>query len=165
MRATGAGSPGNCRLRAQVHSVITCPFARRAAGSNASIIVTSVSPGRTDTADARSSLVVSGATRRGAALEPALVPQDPPEYELDLPVQAPQLIVGPRLQRVEDRVEDAAAIMVRDIERQKRESHFPFVFSWILKFLRILPFPVYQWLILRGTRGQQRARRPITGDL
>ena len=61
------------------------------------------------------------------------------------------------------RVEDAAAIMVRDIERQKRESHFPFVFSWMLKLLRILPFPVYQWLILRGTRGQQRARRPVTG--
>ena len=63
------------------------------------------------------------------------------------------------------RVEDAAAIMVRDIERQKRESHFPFVFSWMLKLLRILPFPVYQWLILRGTRGQQRARRPVTGGL
>ena len=61
-------------------------------------------------------------------------------------------------------VGDAAAIMVRDIERQKRESHFPVPFSWMLKLLRILPFPLYRWLILRGTRGQQQARRPITGN-
>jgi short-subunit dehydrogenase len=62
-------------------------------------------------------------------------------------------------------VEDAAAIMVRDIERQKRESHFPVPFSWMLKLLRILPFPLYRLLILRGTRGQQRARRSVIGDL
>jgi short-subunit dehydrogenase len=60
-------------------------------------------------------------------------------------------------------VERAAAAMVRDIEREKKESHFPFLFSWIVKGLRILPYPIYERLIRRGTRGQQRTRRSVVG--
>jgi short-subunit dehydrogenase len=61
-------------------------------------------------------------------------------------------------------VERAVDVMVRDIEREKKESHFPFVFSWIVKFLRVLPYPIYERLIRRGTRGQQRSRTSAVGE-
>lgn len=57
----------------------------------------------------------------------------------------------------------AVTTMVRDIERGKMESHFPAPFSWLLKFLRVLPYPVYHRLVRRGTRGQQRTRSSPVG--
>lgn len=45
--------------------------------------------------------------------------------------------------------EKAAEIIVRGISRKKREIHFPAPFSWTLKFLRILPFPIYEALVRR----------------
>jgi short-subunit dehydrogenase len=60
-------------------------------------------------------------------------------------------------------VERAAEAMVRDIERGKKESHFPFLFSWIVKGLRILPYPIYERLIRRGTRGQRQTRQSAIG--
>jgi short-subunit dehydrogenase len=61
-------------------------------------------------------------------------------------------------------VEKAVTVMIRDIEAGKRESTFPFPFAWILKTLRILPYPLYAWIIRQGTRGQQRTRRSVLGD-
>jgi short-subunit dehydrogenase len=55
-------------------------------------------------------------------------------------------------------VDAAAAQIVGDLERGKRESHFPKVFSWSLKLLRVLPYPVYERIIRRATRGQHAAR-------
>jgi short-subunit dehydrogenase len=60
--------------------------------------------------------------------------------------------------------ERAAAVMLRDIEREKNESHFPFLLSWPMKLLRILPYPVYERVIARATRGQQRARGSLGGN-
>jgi short-subunit dehydrogenase len=60
-------------------------------------------------------------------------------------------------------VDRAAAAIVRDIERGKMESHFPKPFSWTLKLLRVLPYPLYHRLILLGTRGQQRTRPSAIG--
>ena len=61
-------------------------------------------------------------------------------------------------------VDRAVAAMVRDIERGKRESHFPGSLSWTLKALRLLPYPVYERMIRFATRGQQRTRTPTVGS-
>jgi short-subunit dehydrogenase len=60
-------------------------------------------------------------------------------------------------------VERAAAIIVDGLERDRKEIHFPRVFSSILKLARVLPFPVYERIIRRATSGQRRARGSITG--
>ena len=54
-------------------------------------------------------------------------------------------------------VDRAAEILVDGLERGKREIHFPKPFSWIVKTLRILPYPVYQWIIKRSTGDRQKA--------
>lgn len=54
-------------------------------------------------------------------------------------------------------VDRAAAIVVDGLERRRGEIHFPKPFSWLVKTLRILPYPIYQWIILRATRDRQRA--------
>ena len=43
----------------------------------------------------------------------------------------------------------AAKIIVDGMEKQKREIHFPWQFSWSLKLLRILPYPLYERIISR----------------
>lgn len=45
----------------------------------------------------------------------------------------------------------AAEIVVDGLERQRREIHFPKPLSWTVKTLRILPYPLYQWIIRRAT--------------
>jgi len=55
-------------------------------------------------------------------------------------------------------VDDAARLIVAGLERGRREIHFPGRLSWPLKVLRVLPYPMYSWLIQRATGGQ-RARR------
>jgi short-subunit dehydrogenase len=44
---------------------------------------------------------------------------------------------------------EAAELIVRGIERRKREVHFPARFSWLMKTLRVLPYPVYEALVGR----------------
>lgn len=61
-------------------------------------------------------------------------------------------------------VERAVQVMVRDIERDRKESRFPYVFTSLMKLMRVLPYPVYERLIRLGTRGQQRTRRSVVGD-
>jgi NADP-dependent 3-hydroxy acid dehydrogenase YdfG len=60
-------------------------------------------------------------------------------------------------------VERAAAIIVSGLERDRKEIHFPRVFSTMLKVARVLPFPVYERLIRRATAGQRRARGSLAG--
>jgi NAD(P)-dependent dehydrogenase (short-subunit alcohol dehydrogenase family) len=61
-------------------------------------------------------------------------------------------------------VDRAVQVMVRDIERDRKESRFPYGFTSFLKLMRVLPYPVYERLIRLGTRGQQRTRRSVIGD-
>jgi hypothetical protein len=35
--------------------------------------------------------------------------------------------------------------------------------TWTLKFLRILPYPIYQWIMSRATKGRQLAKEAATG--
>lgn len=58
-------------------------------------------------------------------------------------------------------VDRAVEQLVRDLEREKKESHFPAAFTWIVKALRVLPYPIYERIIRRATAGQ-RATRPST---
>jgi hypothetical protein len=46
-------------------------------------------------------------------------------------------------------VEDAAAVVVRGLQRDRKEIHFPAPFSWTLKLLRIVPYPVYERVMRR----------------
>ena len=60
-------------------------------------------------------------------------------------------------------VDRAATIIVDGLERNKKEIHFPRVFSSMLKLARVLPFPLYERIIRRATSGQRRARGSIAG--
>ena len=44
-------------------------------------------------------------------------------------------------------VDRAAAAIVRGLERDKREIHFPKALSWTVKLLRVLPYPVYRRIV------------------
>ena len=46
---------------------------------------------------------------------------------------------------------DAARLIVRGLERRTREIHFPAAFSWSLKLLRVLPYPLYHRLVMWNT--------------
>jgi short-subunit dehydrogenase len=61
-------------------------------------------------------------------------------------------------------VERAATIIVDGLERNRKEIHFPRVFSSMLKLARVLPFPLYERIIRRATSGQRRARGTIAGQ-
>ncbi|MDH4066567.1 MAG: SDR family NAD(P)-dependent oxidoreductase [Acidobacteriota bacterium] len=47
----------------------------------------------------------------------------------------------------------AARIIVRGLARRKKEIHFPARFSWMMKLLRVLPYPVFERLVSRTTLG------------
>lgn len=48
--------------------------------------------------------------------------------------------------------EEAARHIANGLERERREIHFPAGFSWALKFLRIIPYPLYHFLIRKQTQ-------------
>ena len=50
---------------------------------------------------------------------------------------------------------EAARIIMRGMDRKAREIHFPWQFSWLLKVFRILPFPLYHWLIQKQVFGNE----------
>lgn len=43
--------------------------------------------------------------------------------------------------------DDAAEAIVSGMRRRKKEIHFPAAFSWIMKIMRILPFPLYHAMV------------------
>lgn len=45
---------------------------------------------------------------------------------------------------------DAARMIVRGLRRRRKEIHFPARFSWTLKAMRVLPYPIYEWIIKLG---------------
>jgi hypothetical protein len=45
--------------------------------------------------------------------------------------------------------QEATAEILRGIEKGEFDIHFPKRFSGFLKFLRILPYPVYFWIVRR----------------
>lgn len=46
----------------------------------------------------------------------------------------------------------AARLIVRGLERRATEIHFPAAFSWLMKTLRVLPYPLYAALVGRATK-------------
>ena len=42
---------------------------------------------------------------------------------------------------------EAAQKIVAGMEKRRREIHFPWQFTWTMKLLRVIPFPIYSWLI------------------
>ncbi len=46
----------------------------------------------------------------------------------------------------------AARIIIRGLARRKKEIHFPAAFSWTMKALRVLPYPVFERLVSWTTR-------------
>lgn len=46
----------------------------------------------------------------------------------------------------------AARIIVRGLRRDRKEIHFPARFSWTLKFLRVLPFPIYERIVTAAVK-------------
>ena len=52
----------------------------------------------------------------------------------------------------------AVEALVRGLEAERREIHFPKPFTWMLKLLRVLPYPIYRWIVWRATRGRRLAR-------
>ena len=55
-------------------------------------------------------------------------------------------------------VDQAALRIVQGLERERKEIHFPKPLSWTLKALRVLPYPLYERIIRRATRGRQLAK-------
>ena len=53
-------------------------------------------------------------------------------------------------------VDRAADIVVDGLERGKREIHFPKPLSWTVKTLRVLPYPLYQWVIGRTAADRRK---------
>ena len=53
-------------------------------------------------------------------------------------------------------VDRAAEILADGLERGAREIHFPKPLSWTIKTLRVLPYPLYSWLIRKATGDRQK---------
>lgn len=45
----------------------------------------------------------------------------------------------------------AAQLIVRGLQQRRKEIHFPATFSWTMKLLRVLPYPLYERLVARTT--------------
>ena len=60
-------------------------------------------------------------------------------------------------------VDRAAEALIRGLEAGRREVHFPRIFTLTLKFLRILPYPIYHWIIWRATSGRRLAKDATLG--
>lgn len=45
--------------------------------------------------------------------------------------------------------QDAAERITRGLERERKEIHFPAPFSWMVKLMRVLPFPAYEYAMKR----------------
>jgi hypothetical protein len=45
--------------------------------------------------------------------------------------------------------EEAANLILSGLEKGEFDIHFPKRFSGFLKFLRILPYPIYFWIVRR----------------
>lgn len=52
--------------------------------------------------------------------------------------------------------DEAAEYIWQGLGRKKMEIHFPPAFSWSCKLLRVLPYPVYHWLVRRITGSKDR---------
>lgn len=55
-------------------------------------------------------------------------------------------------------VDEAAVRIVKGLERERKEIHFPKPLSWTLKLLRVLPYPLYERIIWHATRGRRLAK-------
>ena len=51
-------------------------------------------------------------------------------------------------------VAEAAACMLKGVEQRRMEVHFPKKFTFLMKMFRILPYPIYHWLVGRVTKSE-----------
>lgn len=51
---------------------------------------------------------------------------------------------------------EAAEYIWQGLSRKKMEIHFPPAFSWSCKLLRVLPYPIYHWLVRHITGSKDR---------
>jgi short-subunit dehydrogenase len=61
-------------------------------------------------------------------------------------------------------VDEAAVRIVRGLERERKEIHFPKALSWTLKALRVLPYPLYERIIWHATRKRRLDREASIVD-
>lgn len=59
---------------------------------------------------------------------------------------------------------DAARAIVRGIERDRAEVHFPLRLSVPLKVVTALPRPLYEWIMTRGRTAPPRKQEGVTGS-
>lgn len=52
--------------------------------------------------------------------------------------------------------DSAAQFIWNGLSKRKMEIHFPPAFSWSCKLLRVLPYPLYHWLVRRITGSKNR---------
>lgn len=43
----------------------------------------------------------------------------------------------------------AARIICNGIARGKKDITFPFIFGWTIRLMRVIPFPIYEWILKR----------------
>ncbi len=75
-------------------------------------------------------------------------------YNVDVTVVSPGFVKTPLTDKNDFEMpflieaQKAAEILLRGVEKRKFEIHFPWQFTWIMKFLRVMPFPAYHKFIL-----------------
>jgi hypothetical protein len=52
--------------------------------------------------------------------------------------------------------DQAARHIIKGLSRGASEVHFPATISWLFKLLRIIPYPIYEWLIRKQVYAKGR---------
>lgn len=56
--------------------------------------------------------------------------------------------------------EKAATLIIRGLRKKSFEISFPWQIAWFAKFLRLMPYPVFFWIVRHGLmRGRQKAQK------
>jgi len=55
--------------------------------------------------------------------------------------------------------ENAATIIIRGLKKGKFEIAFPWQLTWLTKFLRLLPYPVFFWVVRKGVMGKSKNKQ------
>ncbi len=54
----------------------------------------------------------------------------------------------------------AANIIIKGLKKKKYEIAFPWQMVWLVKLLRLMPYPVFFWILRKGLMGN-RGRKPV----
>jgi short-subunit dehydrogenase len=53
----------------------------------------------------------------------------------------------------------AAKIIIKGLRKKKYEIAFPWQLAWLVKFMRLLPYPLFFWLVRVGVIGKSKSRQ------